>query len=370
MIAAFRARGHAVDVHAPGGDSIVDPGAVSGRTRLSSLLSMAPGALVELGEVVYGHLDAMRGRRRALATRPDVVYARHAVYTRSSVAAARAVGVPLLLEVNAPLALERSGDELRGLHFERLAKAWERACFDAADRLLVVSSPLRDYLLEQGVETPVEVIPNAIHTELYAEPPAGEAIRAQWGIEPDAVVVGFVGFIRAWHGVDGLLRAVDKIARERDGARPPVVLLVIGDGPALPELRAAAAEMCGPAQVVFTGRVDHAEIPPYLGAMDITVSPKTTFYACPLKLLEYLAAGTAVVAPHSANILDVVEPDVDALTFPPDDEEALTDAVRRLVNDESLRQRVGQRGRARVLEERTWDHNARRVEALVDGRGV
>lgn len=361
MIRAFRARGHEVEVVAPGGDSIDDPGAVSSRTAASGLLSRAPGAVVEAGEIAYGMLDGVRAARAARRFRPDFVYARHAAYTAAPVRAARATGVPLLLEVNAPLALERSGDELRGLVFDGVAERQERFCFAAADRLLVVSTPLAEYLRSTGVESAIEVVPNGIHPEVYAQLPASDEVRAEWGIDPDAVVVGFVGFIREWHGVDNLIRAAAVAARAADRK---VVLLVVGDGPALPGLRSLAAEAAAPAEVVFTGRVAHAEVPRWLAAMDVTVSPRSTFYACPLKLIEYMAAGTAVLAPHSANILDVVEADRTALTFPPDDAEALTAQLVRLVRDRSLREGLAAAAREEAMSRRTWDDNARRVEEM------
>jgi len=122
--------------------------------------------------------------------------------------------------------------------------------------------------------------------------------------------------------------------------------------------------------VIFTGRVAHAEIPHWLAAMDVTVSPRSTFYACPLKLIEYMAAGTAVLAPHSDNILDVVEPERTALTFPPEDLEALTAALVRLTRDGDLRARLATAARADALERRTWDENARRIEEIATGRHV
>lgn len=362
MLRAFRGRGHQVEVVAPGGDSIDDPGAVSSRTAASGLLSRAPGAVVEMGEIAYGTLDGVRAARAARRFRPHFVYARHAVHTAAPVRAARAAGVPLLLEVNAPLALERRDDELRGLVFDGVAQRRERFCFESADRLLVVSTPLADHLRSTGIRNPIEVVPNGIHPEVYADLPPTRQVRAEAGIDADAVVVGFVGFIREWHGVDDLIRAASAAAR---AAGRKVVLLVVGDGPALAGLRTLAAEAAAPAEVMFTGRVAHAEVPRWLAAMDITVSPRSTFYACPLKLIEYMAAGTAVLAPHSANILDVVEPDRTALTFPPDDAEELTGQLVRLVGDRGLRESLAKAARTQAMTCRTWDDNARRVEEMV-----
>lgn len=367
MIDAFRARGHEVRVLAPGGDTVADPGAVTSRTAASRWLSRVPAALVEVGEVAYGVADGWRARIAAREFRPHLIYARHAAYTVAPLRAAAAAGVPLLLEVNSPLALERSGDELRPLRLAAVARRQERRAFAGADHLLAVSTPLAQWIRQQGITTPVAVVPNGIHPDAWRDLPDGAAARARLGLAPDAVVVGFVGFIRAWHGVEELLRAAGVVAT---ATGKKLQVLVVGDGPALADLRRTGAGLAAPATVHFTGRVAHAQVAGMLAAMDIAVSPRSTFYACPLKLIEYMAAGTAVLASHADNILDVLEPERDGLTFTAGDDAALAGALRRLVESAELRQRLGTAARERALHELTWDGNARRVEEIAAGHGV
>ena len=362
MVRALRERGHTLQVHGPGGDALTDPGAVTGRTRVSAVLSRAPRRVVEFGEVIYGKIDALRACSAARHFRPDIVYARHAAHTVAPLQAGEAAGAPIFLEVNAPLALERAQDELRPLRFPGLARRYEQRCFNGADMVLVVSSPLRDYLRQCGVTGPIEVIPNAIHRDDYRQLADGSEIRTNLGIPRAAVVFGWVGFMRAWHGLEMLLEAASTIAEQ--WPKTPIFVLLVGDGPALAELERRGPTIASPARLALAGRVEHAQIPQYLAAMDITVSPRATFYACPLKLLEYLAIGKPVVAPHTANVLDVLIPETDGLTFEPENLLALTEVLERLAHDSELCRRLGAAGRDRVLREHTWDHNARRVEEL------
>ena len=86
----------------------------------------------------------------------------------------------------------------------------------------------------------------------------------------------------------------------------------------------------------------------------------------PLKLFEYMALAKAVVAPNRTNIREVVADGVSASLFPPEDEEAMGEAILRLVANPGLRERLGRAARARI-ESRpyTWDHNAERIDRIV-----
>ena len=96
----------------------------------------------------------------------------------------------------------------------------------------------------------------------------------------------------------------------------------------------------------------------YVAAMDVAVSPRATFYASPLKILEYMAMGKAVVAPDMENIRDLVRHDETALLFAPEDAASLTDCLRRLARDSNLCERLGTAARARVVAKRNWAANA------------
>ena len=128
-----------------------------------------------------------------------------------------------------------------------------------------------------------------------------------------------------------------------------------------PRLEAMAAEMGLRAQITFTGRLPHRDVVAHIAAMDIGVSPRATFYASPMKLLEYMAMRTAVVAPAMDNVRDVLEPDITGVLFDVDSLASLTAALRRLVCDGELRERLGNAARRRIVEERTWRHNARTI---------
>jgi glycosyltransferase involved in cell wall biosynthesis len=113
----------------------------------------------------------------------------------------------------------------------------------------------------------------------------------------------------------------------------------------------------------------------YVRCFDIALQPSVVDYASPLKMLEYMALGRAIVAPDSANIRELVVDGESALLIEPGNPTSLATALRRLAFDEALRDRLGTAARRTVLERRlTWRNNASVVvdlaHAAIAGRGA
>lgn len=358
LVGALRRRGHEVTVLAPPLYADRPFGAAGG--IVDHLKRALPAAVYELLELGYGLLAALRLVLAVRRLRPDLVYERYSLHTPAG-AVARALGrVPLLLEVNAPLAEERA--RFDGLALPRLARAVERVIWRGADRVLVVTEVLASRVRAAGVPADrVIVTPNGVDLErLAAAPPEGEA-RRRLGLE-GRLVLGFVGFVKAWHGLAPVL---DWLAR---APYPEAVLVVAGDGPALPELRRRVAALELGERVRFLGVVPREDIAGVIRCFDIALQPAVVDYASPLKLVEYMALGRAILAPDAANIREVLTHGESAWLIGPD---GLAEGLDRLAGDPALRARLGAAAQAAVeARALTWDANARRIEELARSLGV
>lgn len=365
---AFRRLGHQVEVVGPVRESATEahdkgdsrstgggPNALFGITL--------PHWLYELLALLYNGPAFLVLVFRMLVRRPGLLYERYALFNVSGRLAAAVMRVPFVLEVNAPLS-----DEMKahgGLVFQRLARAMELWLCRSATRTVVVSGVMRDLFVAKGC--PQErflVVPNAVDRKAFNPELDGGAIRRRLGFE-GCTVVGFVGWIRPWHGVEGLVDAVAGLVDRFPGLR----LLLVGDGPAVPELRDRVAAAGIVDRVHFCGAVAGAEVPAHVAAMDVAVQPDVTEYASPIKLFEYLAMGRAVVAPAKANIREIVTDGEQALLFPPGDTNALSGCLERLLADPGLRQRLSQ-GALDLVARRQfyWEANAQAVLQAI-GRG-
>jgi glycosyltransferase involved in cell wall biosynthesis len=348
LIAALRARGHGVQEWALSSGEQGEMGSEGG--LLGRLLARAPRALYELGEHAYGPAVAGRLTAAGRTAGAEIVYERYALGNTAGLRAARRLGIPLLLEVNSPLARERAEHET--LVFRRWAARSERRLLQRADRVLAVTRVLADMLVQSGVPRPrVAVVRNGVDLERYPE--AAER-------DGPGVVIGFTGFFRAWHRIEDL---VDALA---DGALPADArLLLVGDGPARASIEARATARGVAARVRVTGAVAHAEVPGHVRSMDICVQPAATPWASPLKLPEYMAAGRAIVAPDQQNLRELLTHGRDALLFDPGQPAALAAAVAQLARDPARRRALGRAARETVVREKlTWDGAAERVEAV------
>ena len=314
--------------------------------------------LRELEDLAYNVPFFLTAQNAVHRFPPTAIYQRHTAFNIAGALLARLLRVPLILEFNSSELWK--GHYWGGLHRRRAAELVERINVRAATRIVVVSRVLRDQLVAQGVPCErVLINPNAVDPEQFRPDIDGTRIRQRHGIPDDAVVVGFSGTFGLWHGIPTLAQALPLA----DG----VHWLLVGDGPLRHLIKAEEQ-----ANVTLTGLVPHGEMPAYLAACDILVSPHGRqadggeFFGSPTKLYEYMAMGRPIVASAVGQIADVLEDGRSALLVPPDDPTALAAALARLVTEPELRQRLGDRARQDALDHHTWRQNAERVLATLE----
>jgi glycosyltransferase involved in cell wall biosynthesis len=347
LIRALRTEGHEVIVVGPRFYNDTDFG---GESRLVAVARrLLPGVLSEIAELAY-NIPAYRRLKAAwLREKPDFIYERCNLYFLAGAWLARRHGARLFLEVNSPLADERT--KHGGLRLARLAKRLEITTWRSAERVLPVTRVLADILVKDGVDpNRITVIPNAI--DLARFPPRAERATGM------LVTLGFVGFVRAWHGLD---LVIEGMASGAANSR----LVVVGDGPAVPDLTALAAKLGIADRVDFRGLVAPEQVAGLVATFDIALQPSATPYASPLKIFDYMAAGCAIAAPDQPNIREILAQDVTASLFDPAATGAMWASVEQLIAEPAKRARLGAAARAELLARNySWTGNAQRVVAL------
>jgi glycosyltransferase involved in cell wall biosynthesis len=359
MVAALRADGHSVHVVGPA--SFENTGLGRDNRMVTLLRRSLPAWVGELAELAYVVPSTLRLARAAAEFQPDVIYERANLFHLAGAWVSARRRLPLLLEVNAPLAEERAS--FGQLKLKRLALKLERLAWRRATYVLPVTEVLASRIAEAGVApSRILVVPNGIDLHDFPLQQAPEA-------PGDKLVLGFVGFVRDWHGLD---RVVRSLAAYQD--KPPLALHVVGDGPARAGLEALANDLGIAARVRFSGLTRREAIPDMIGGFDIALQPASVSYASPLKVFEYMAAGRAIIAPDQPNLREILEHERTALLFDPKDPDAMWRAVERLAGDDALRRRLGQAARSEILSrDLTWSGNARTVASLAAaaiGRGA
>lgn len=206
----------------------------------------------------------------------------------------------------------------------------DRYLLSRADGVVSLTATFGQYLEEQGWRpaAQIEVIPDAYDESLFY-PRERAACRAALDIPPQAQVILYAGLTFSYRGLEDLVQAYARLREEF----PDVLLYLVGGRPAeIAALRAQAEGLGVTEGVVFPGQVPLAEVPRYLAAADVLVIPGTVSLetASPLKMFEYMAMGVPVVAVDRPALREIL-PEEAALYFPPEDVDALTAALRRVL---------------------------------------
>ena len=314
-------------------------------------------------------------RRAIRAFRPDVMMERFYNFAGAGVLAAHGLGIPSLLEVNAPMTDPPGSLKTR------------------VDRLLLGS--MRRWAVTQGrwsdaIVTPLSTtVPPEVEREKIHELPWGanverfdpshglqgtarKALADELGLSLDHPVAAFLGSFRRWHGVDHFAEA----ARLMIGTGEPISFLAVGGGPELEGLRARVASWgLPPGRFVFTGPQPHERVPQLLSLADIGVAPfdveshaplaEYGFYWSPLKVFEYMAMALPVVTIDIPPLNDIVREGREGLLFHAGDIGDLTSALGRLAGDAGLRERLGESARQRVVANYSWQAHCAALDRIL-----
>jgi glycosyltransferase involved in cell wall biosynthesis len=175
------------------------------------------------------------------------------------------------------------------------------------------------------------------------------AVRDRLGMRPGELLVTYVGSFSVYQGIDVLFAAIPRVVRQM----PDVRVLVIGGSPTdIAERRQQLANTHSEDRVVFAGKVDPDRLPDYLRASDILLSPRQSGVNTPLKILDYLKAGRAIVATNVESNRLLLTKDLALLTAP--DAAAFGDGIITLAGDPGLREALGSRGRQLMTEHYTY----------------
>jgi glycosyltransferase involved in cell wall biosynthesis len=286
--------------------------------------------------------------------RPDFVFELHSPYGAAGAMTCNRLGVRHVLNVHAPLAWEGATFRLQAL--QEAAELLEDAALRAARRIIANSSQMRDQLVDAGYDARrIDVVVNGVDLELFS--PDGPVQRP---VPDDAIVIGFSGSLKGWHGVEVLCDAFRSLA-----ADPRLHLLVVGDGPLRGEVVRLAEEL--PGRVTMTGALPLEQVPPWLRGMDIAVAPYPPlerFYFSPLKILDAMACGIANVASDIGQIPELLRDGETGVLVPPGDPAALAKALRRLADDTPLRRRIAAAGLRDARDNHAWAARAADIAAI------
>lgn len=288
---------------------------------------------------------------------PDVVHGHSPVLVAwPALSAARRRGRPFVYEVrdlweNAAVDLGKLSAGSLGY---RAAQAIDSYVLKRADAVTVICDSMRTELAARlGRNDRLFIANNGVDLAALRLEPAG-ASRRRWNLPLDAQVLGFIGTLQPYEGLDLLIEALPDLLQRAKG----VHLMITGDGNHEATLRAQVAQQGLERHVTFTGRIAHEEVSHAYAASDLLVYPRryteTTRLTTPLKPLEAMALGKAVLASDLPPFRELITPGVTGMLFAAGQRADLVARSLELLGDPGLRDRLGAAAREWVTRERQW----------------
>ncbi|HKY32048.1 MAG TPA: glycosyltransferase, partial [Candidatus Polarisedimenticolia bacterium] len=239
-----------------------------------------------------------------------------------------------------------------------LQRRLQKAACRLAHCIAVNAEAVKDRLVGEGYDPRrIVVIGNGIDLERFRRRGAAPGLRAELGLPSDAVLIGVVSRLIPGKGLSHFLKAAAALAPRWPAAR----FLLIGDGPARPQLQDEARALGLGGRVAFTGfRSDVAEV---LSELALSVMPSLS-EALSNGLLESMAAGVPVVATRVGGTPEVVREGTTGLLVPPADAGALARAVEALLSNPERATALGLEGRELVSRRFSMQRMVERTELL------
>ena len=292
------------------------------------------------------------------AVRPDVIMERYYNFGGEGIAAAKARGVPSLLEVNSPV-VDHPGSLKAALDAAMVVRPLKRYREAMVRDATALVAPTPE-IVPAFARARTELVSWGANVEAFSPARRDPAARKALGVPEGAVAVLFSGSFRPWHGVHVLEDAARRLRHRAD------VFFVLAGGHEAREGDGYRGRRLG--------AVPYDAMPAVVAACDIGVAPYDTarlpqmrlgFFWSPLKIFEYMASGLPTVTVDRHPLEEVVRDGEEGLHVTEADPTALAAAIERLAGDEPLRRRLGANARRRVVERYSWDAHCAQLEALL-----
>jgi glycosyltransferase involved in cell wall biosynthesis len=294
----------------------------------------------------------------AFEVKPDVVMERYYNFGGEGVAAAEAIRIPSVLEVNSPV-VDHPRSPKAALDAALVVRPFRRRREWMVRRAAALVAPLPE-IVPPSARAKTEIVTWGANVEAFSPRRRDEETRRTLGIPPAAMAVLFSGSFRPWHGVHVLEAAARLLAARED------IFFVLAGGSAAGPGDGYRGRRLGP--------VPYAGMPAVVASCDVGVAPYDTarlaqlrlgFFWSPLKIFEYMASGLPTVTVPRPPLDAIVREGREGLHVKEADPQALADALGRLAGDAELRRRLGHSARQRVVERYSWDSHCAQLEALL-----
>ncbi len=292
---------------------------------------------------------------------PDIIHAHSPVLNAiAALVVSNRFRIPVVYEVRAfweDAAVCQGTASEWGLRY-RVTRNLETFVFKRVNAVAAISEGLRSDIVDRGIpDEKVFLIPNGIEGDNASLP-----IRPDILGKPEAPVLGYIGSLLSYEGLDLLLESLPRVLRRF----PKTRVILVGGGPEADRLKALAQSLNVEGSVEFVGPVEHEEVFRFYDAIDLLVYPRRsnrlTELVTPLKPLEAMAQGLPVLASNVGGHKELIDINQTGILFRAGDVNDLATRIIELLSDPPALRLVGATARDRVCRVRSWHTIAARYQ--------
>jgi len=222
-----------------------------------------------------------------------------------------------------------------------------------ADLVHSVSSHIANVAQKIGAKK-IMIVPNGVDTHIF-HPQDRNQMRRKLGYRIDEKIVVSSSRLTPKNGLDYLIRAVGKV--------PRLKLIIIGDGEQKKSLQTLISRLNLADRVFLLGYLEHSKLPGYLNMADIFCRPSIN-EGFGISFIESMACKIPTIGTNVGGITDIITDGKNGLLVLPEDTEALTKTLKRVLQDKNLRRTIAEEGLKTVKEKFTWEIVLREMEKV------
>ena len=304
------------------------------------------------------HVLSRRILKVAEIEQPEIIHSHSPVLNGiPAIWAARKLGIPVVYEIRAfweDAAVDHGTTSEGSLRY-RLTKLIETRVCASADHVGILCNGLKNDLVDRGIPA-VKITPifNGVNPDDFQPCSPDDEYLRDWQLAGKKVI-GFIGSFYRYEGLDLLIKAFARVAEQN----ADTMLLLVGGGEMDSELKSLIDFFGLTDRVVMPGRIPHERVPGVYAMVDILAYPRysmrLTELVTPLKPLEAMAMGKALVASDVGGHKELIADGETGLLFKAGDETALAAALSRLLADDEFRESLQKQGMTWVREHHTWE---------------
>jgi colanic acid biosynthesis glycosyl transferase WcaI len=238
--------------------------------------------------------------------------------------------------------------------------------YAGADHIVVVSPAFRERLVQHWrvPDEKISLVPNGVETKLFSPHAYDEKLKS--ALSPlGKFVVSYIGTLGMAHGLETVMATAERL----QSSRPEILFVIVGDGAERQKVR-ALAKAKGLSNVRFVPQQPRKRIPAYICASDVclvTLKKSDIFETVvPTKMLEFMSCARPVIVAVNGQSRSIVESSGAGLYVPPEDSEALRDAIMKLQQQQpALRESMGRNGREYIVRNLSRQRTAYDYEQLL-----